>query len=643
VTSRVVALVACVVIVVAPEARASDDDLENVAGELDVHADEVTVDTRMRQLQLRGHVHADAPPFHLSADALELTRSSHGVIAEGDGRLTFCPCLGTPVALGFKAATFAPPGDLFLKSPRLEIFGVPVFWLPWFWLRAPSRVGLLPPQVEWRGADGLFLGGGVHLPWRVGSSDVVVDLSGGGYVDGGFAAEAIAKTDSTSTRVRFDRLPQSVRAGLPGDGSGLVVDARGSFSHGVDLRERVAWDFDLVRGARGVLSTTDLDAASRPFDVGAAEASLDSSPLTFATGVRTAALRGGDLLTADAAGPYVSAAHDGTLGKIGTYDATVDGSVLHEAGNGSLALAHAAVGALVAGRASWIGLSGELRGVADAAQDATDHGAMSAALARFEATLPFVRSFSTSDDKDALRHRIEPFVAVSALASGQDGGIAEIASRSFAFNAQNAITAASGEAGIASAGLRMALARWARGDGLELEANAGGIVDDSGAFRGVVRWRALAGGRVFGLSGEGAHVFSSAEDASGDAFVVRARVGFSEQSAAGPSVSAHVAARDGVDPVAARLLTDATIEPAAGMLATAGYSGGIRASVPWTHWLTTRGGVEMDLSALVVTAATGSIELRDKCGCFRIRFSASHRLGRDGVDVWTTIDLVPRN
>lgn len=621
----------------------ADDDLENIAGELDVHADQVTVDTRMRELELQGNVRADAPPFHLSADALKLQRSSHGIVIEGDGRLTFCPCLGTPLALGFKSVTVAPPGDLFLTSPRLEVFHVPLFWLPWFWLRAPSKVGLLPPQVEWRGADGLFLGGGVHLPWRAGSQDVAVDLRGGGYVDGGFAVEASAKTESTMTRVRFDRLPQSVAPNLPGDGSGLVVDARGSFSSAGEVRSRAAWDFDMIRGARGVLSTTELDAASRPFDVGTAEASLDASSFVVATGVRTAATRGGDLLTADAAGPYVSVAHDGAIGRIGTYDATIDGSVLHDAANGSLALAHGDVGALVAGHASWVGLSAQARGVVDAAEDASDHGATSAALARFEATLPLVRSFESPETKDALRHRVEPFVAVAALASGQSGDIAALAARSFAFNAASAIAAASGEAAIASGGVRTALARWARGDGIELEANAGGIVDDSGAARAVVRWRALAGTRVFALSGEGAHVFSGATDQSGDAFVLRARVGFSERDAGGPSVTAHVAARDGVDPVAARLLTDATIEPAAGMLALAGFSGGVRASVPWTRWLTTRGGVDMDLTALVVTAASGTVELRDKCGCFKIAFTAAHRLGRDGVDVWTTIDLVPRN
>jgi hypothetical protein len=305
---------------------------------------------------------------------------------------------------------------------------------------------------------------------------------------------------------------------------------------------------------------------------------------------------------------------------------------------GSVALAHGDVGALLAGHASWVGIRASVRGVADAASDATEAGAVAAVMGRVEATLPLVRTFRLGDASDPMRHRIEPVVAVSALASDTTGNLGDIAARSLAFLA-SPVGIPSGEAGIASAGLRTALARWAKGDGLEVEAHAGGLLDATGDVRGVVRWRVLAGGSIVGLSGEGAHVFSGDAATSGDAFVLRARVGAPERSGAGPMLSAHVAARDGVDPVVARLLTDAPIEPASGLLATAGYSGGVRASVPWTRWLTTRGGVDVDFSAWVLTAATGTIELRDTCGCFKVRLNASHRLGRDGVDVWASIDL----
>ena len=624
------------VVLVAATARAQD---------LDVRADEVTVDTRMRELELRGHVHADAPPFHLSADELHLKRSSHGIVIEGDGRLTFCPCLGTPLALGFKGATVAPPGDLFLTSPRLEIFHVPVFWLPFFWLRAPDRVGLLPPEIAWRGADGLFLGGGVHLPWKTSRGHAVVDLSGGGYFEGGFAVKANARTDDTTTLVAFDRLEQSVRAGAPGGGSGLVVDARGALATDSGaLRERVAWDFDLVRGARGVQALTELDPAARAFDVGQAETSLESPSFVVATGVRLAAVRGGELLNADAAGPYVTVAGAGAIGRVGAWDATMDASVIHAVGEGSIAFAHGEAGALVAARPSIFSLTASLRGAADAAADPDETGGAAAALARVEATAPFVRGFQTSDAADPVRHRIEPVVSVAALAQAADGGLASIAARSFSFLAEDALSPTTGLAGVASAGVRSALARWARGDGFEVEANAGGLASDTGSARAAVRWRARAGGRVIGVSAEGAHVFGDAAGTQGDALLIRARIGAPWRNEhAGPTIAAHLAFREGVDPVAARLLTDAPLEPAAGFFELPGASGGLRASVPWTKWLTTRGGVDMDLDSLVVTAAVGTVELRDSCGCFRIAVNAAHRLGRDGVDVWTTIDLLTRN
>jgi hypothetical protein len=56
-------------------------------------------------------------------------------------------------------------------KPSVGVVWMILLVLPWFWLRAPSRPGLLPPTVAWRGADGLLLGGGVHLPWRGPSID----------------------------------------------------------------------------------------------------------------------------------------------------------------------------------------------------------------------------------------------------------------------------------------------------------------------------------------------------------------------------------------------------------------------------------------------------------------------------------------
>ena len=148
-------------------------------------ADEVRLDVRAGSLVVSGDVRVDEPPFYFSAGALELRRVPIGVELRGSGRVSFCHCLGSPVAVRFTGATVAPPHDAILRNPVLEIFGVPVAWLPLFWLRSSGRVGVLAPEVAWRGRDGLFLGEGIHVPWAPGDREHGLDLRAGGYVDGG--------------------------------------------------------------------------------------------------------------------------------------------------------------------------------------------------------------------------------------------------------------------------------------------------------------------------------------------------------------------------------------------------------------------------------------------------------------------------
>ena len=79
---------------------------------------------------------------------MEVERTPLGLEMTGDARVAFCPCLGTPLAIHVAGATVAPPGDLFLERPTLEVFGLPVLYLPKFWLRSPTRVGVLPPTIN---------------------------------------------------------------------------------------------------------------------------------------------------------------------------------------------------------------------------------------------------------------------------------------------------------------------------------------------------------------------------------------------------------------------------------------------------------------------------------------------------------------
>ncbi len=111
----------------------------------------------------------------------------------------------------------------------------------------------------------------------------------------------------------------------------------------------------------------------------------------------------------------------------------------------------------------------------------------------------------------------------------------------------------------------------------------------------------------------------------------------------GPATSLHLAVhaaeRDGVDPLIARALVDAPLEPSSGFLTTAGWTGGARLGIPLGTRVTARGGADVDLEARELVAALGALELHDPCNCVIVRANAAHRIGREGIDVWVTVDI----
>jgi hypothetical protein len=595
-----------------------------------VRADDVTLEARSQALWLRGHVDVEADPFHLTSDELRVTRTPRGLLVEGDGRVAFCPCLGEPVALTFPAAIVAPPGDLFLTRPRLEAFGVPVFWLPYFWLRSPGRVGLLPPEVAYRGSDGVFLGEGVHVPWRVGETDAGLDVRAGAYLEGGLAVDTTLTTPSSVTSVRWDELRSS----------GFAVDARGSTATPPDSHAAttLSWDADLLRGPRGVVSTTDLDAASRVFDRAAAEGSRRGDGWVIAAGLTAENVRGSGAGEIDAWGPVVRARESGALGGVGAYDATLESGAVSGAGlPATLSFGRADVGSLLATRAGPVSASLSLRGAADLAASGLQSGYDSAAAVRGRLALPLVRAYGSSDGAggadEPWRHRVEPEIEVAGLVARGDGVLGELPTPG---------ALQGGGAWVAGAGFRTSLGQWGGRRGLELGGDVGGVGGEQQPASLAVRWRAAASAPYVGLGAEGADVAGSPQPGStsegwGHAVTARARLG----STRSVSVALLVAGRDGVDPVLARALTDAPLAASYGFLATTGWTSGARVTVPITALVTARGGVDGDLTLDRLVAAHGALEVHDRCRCVVVRLSAAERLGRDGVDVWLSVDLVP--
>jgi hypothetical protein len=47
----------------------------------------------------------------------------------------------------------------------------------------------------------------------------------------------------------------------------------------------------------------------------------------------------------------------------------------------------------------------------------------------------------------------------------------------------------------------------------------------------------------------------------------------------------------------------------------------------------------VDFDGRQLVAAVASLELHDPCNCVVVRATAAHRIGRDGIDAWLSVDL----
>ena len=195
---------------------------------------------------------------------------------------------------------------------------MPVAWAPAFWLRSPGRVGLLPPDLAWRGADGFFAGGGVHVPWRQGDRCA-----------GSTCAPALTSTAAPPSTARCGR-----RRPRPTSGGTTCGAARASAiaAHGAtaiangDRADSVAWDVDALRGARAVSGHDGPGRRGQPFDRATAQAAWRVDGWTLGSQIRAVALRGERRCsTAGVAGAGHRGRRADALGNAGAYDATVEG------------------------------------------------------------------------------------------------------------------------------------------------------------------------------------------------------------------------------------------------------------------------------------------------------------------------------
>jgi hypothetical protein len=250
--------------------------------------------------------------------------------------------------------------------------------------------------------------------------------------------------------------------------------------------------------------------------------------------------------------------------------------------------------------------------------------------ARVELAAPLARVFA--DETAPLVHVIEPRLRASVMAARTSGAYFAQTGRPVALGA--------GQMATASAGFRTAWGRLLGHAGGSLEADVGGIgrVGDGGLSETtpVTRGRAAWSSRFVGLGGEGAATLDGDE---GQVLVGKARLG--EQD--GWHLALKGAGRRGVHPLAARALTGATAEePSGGWLATEGWSGGAEIAARLARSVGARISAEEDFTSRTLLQVRGSLGYAHPCRCISIDGFVGKRLGREGVDVWVSIDLAPR-
>jgi hypothetical protein len=600
---RLFAHSATLALVVATTVHA-ESSVEASAPELDFRADRLVLDPSLRRLQLSGHVRVWVDRLRLSSERLTLWTEGSAVHAEGTAELAFCPCPHPPLTIGFSAARLTP-GDVLVQNPTLRAFGTPVFWLPVLWLRSPSRWGLLPLELSYRGNDGFLVGSGVHAPLGAGG----LDVTGAGYVKGGAEVSALLTTERTSSLVRWDHLHDSA----------LRLDFRGAVAQGSNAG--VAWSVDALRGERALRGPSLLEEVALRQDRARGAAGFTEGGAVVGVAVEAAAPRGAAMSTVSAGGPSLFVGLSTPLGANAT--ASVDAAVATWAREDTSTLTllseHASLrGALRAGPFA-VDVEGRTRGVATLEETAQGYTGTTALVT--DVAAPFVKELGGG--ANPLEHWVTPFATgIAGLASTRSPSVVPaLAPDGGFFTAAGGVRTTLGE----TAGSRAALSA----------SFESGYAGDAAQRMPLAAWRATGQGPSFAVRGEGA--FAWAAPSSGSVVLATMRVG----RESGVFVEGRAQGALGTVPLLARILSAGFDAPWVAWLADAGWSFGARVGAPLTRFLASTAAADYDATSRVLLGVRGGLTYRHPCGCLTVAAWAGHRTGRAGLDGFVTVGLVP--
>ena len=557
----------------------------------------------MGELSLSGNAEVTVGRYRLVGDRVRLKRGPRGIGVEGGGDIAFCSCDSPPVTLGYSSVTIAPPSDVLIQNAVLRAGGVPLFWLPYLWLRSPDRVGLIFPSAEWRGDDGLLLGAGVHVPFDSNQGRPALralDVSGFGYTKGGARVEARLLTPQSSTALRWDYR----------DGTALGIDAHAAVSgHAAAIW---AYDADASLGARGRTALSSLEPAARRYDHARFGVASTGNTL-FAFGTAADAARGAWLDDPLNVGPFALLSTGGALGDRTSYGLDLAAVSSVRAGEG---------------RSNNAETRGLERGSLESAQ------AAGPALFRAGA---FEQAELLSDPAQAIsKLRAGAGLSLSVPLLRRFGAFSHLVSPELLGRVERQYWDGVGENRLlTTGGLTTALGSGPRGGAARLRV-AGGFAGRPAELEPLTQATLSSDTRLFGVrvTGVGEPRSRAAEA------IARLRLG----ARGGTSLTSYAEARTARAPATSATYETGDVVPTFqdfGLYDREGLTTGADLSIALASVLMVGGGADADPVEAELLAVRSFVRYRHACGCVAVGAFGSARKGRGGFDAGLSLDLMP--
>jgi hypothetical protein len=579
--------------------------------EILLDAGHMEIDGAFNRFRLSNGVRLTVHRYRVTADEMTLERTPRGLMVSGSGSVSFCPCEKPPLTVGFTSATVAPPTDLILRNASFRAYGLPVFYLPWFWVRSPNRSGMMSPRLSYRGNDGFFVGTGIHLPLskRYEPSPEYLDLSFGNYLFSGFDVGGQLVTTNTVTNLRWDRLHRNL----------VEFDAVGYRMLGESTA--VAWRADSLRGTRARTGFVSFEAASRAYDHSRLEVLHADGQNLISVGFQNTAFRGIPLREMDLWGPSAKVGIGTAIADFGYADSTTTtyGIVANDSKIQSLTLHSSSIGVDArpgpfaiksAVHENWVLGSGSLAGRSEG---------VFGAEARM--SLPLVRNFGSS--KMPVSHWLEPHL-LSTSAWQRFDGIAD--ERSY------------GGIHTAQLGLLNVVGRSRSATATSLLMRVGFIESASSSAQQAFAARWLASGTWLAIGGAVGTVQPWNLRSRAWVSTLRGRVGRIDRVA----LSANVEGRSTIEPLAVRWLLDEGFRPWLSRWYSApGVTVGSQLNINLFEQVASMAAVTLDVEQERLLSQRFGLAYRHPCGCLAASSVAGWRVGRNGWDVSLLLDLMP--